>query len=799
MTKITLFFLLLVWLLSLIFPSNAAATIFFYDNFDDPILSASQWEPYYYNPPGQPMVNGDGTAAYWQYVNNACTLSVSNTSRDSQMSFLFPKNWNPNWNDYIFQVDFKITDGTDSNLILRFGNSLQWLGIHGINKQNEIYFEIVDLPTSSFNYKNNFTFQQNKIYRIRNEVFGNKAKISIVDLDTQLNVFSWEIQDQHITLIGKPGLSASTGAIKSVEVWFDNVIVCSLDDPCVLDEPKTTKTIFIPGLGASFSFKGMFLGDQNADDWGLTPGVNSYNNLFTAFEGDTNFYTFYYDWRKSILENAQKLNAFIESKISPGEKVNLIGHSLGGLVGRACIEKQNGCHADKLITAGSPFLGVLDVYPAAAAGEIWKKGPEKLAFELLTHYLQRPGETPKETLAREAPVIKELLPKFDYLIQNGSFLPWSSQEIKSNLVFAENASITGKIQTLVGNNQLTLKSFTVSPPNWLDNLLGYWPDGKAQSPGNFAPEGDGTVLTQSAKINLSNQDHEFTLNHGELVYNQTALNEIFTLLGKTLPAKTYPVSDNIENYLVFAAHSPVKLYSPQASAGSQLHDELIIIPNPQEKIYNLQLQGIDNGSWRLSVGQIYGNQTIWNDYVGQISLGSTENLIFDIRPNAPLENPLVNSKDMILQAVDDLKAGADEFLSYYLDKILALLNSQPSKTLFYARLFRDAVNFYQKSGKLSESIVADLFTKIDYLDSLLTAFVLSSSPNYSSDQALEKITLAEAAKAFAENQIDTKTGGLVYLLANQRLKQAKSSSDPNQQYLYSSQAQYLFLHAKLIK
>jgi len=762
------------------------ATVYFQDSFSDNDMS--NWEIKHIQP----------SDPYWPNYNWSLNNGWYGISLSSKEMHTYSVAGNADWNNYIFKFKMIGKAGNDKNIIFRYKDENNWYGFH--MRSDGAFFGMKINGVYHDQYMTNFPFINNVEYNM--------------EIDIQNNTFSFYVNNQLIVnnylmtnyyfgenpiKNGKIALYVSAGETIPSEVWFDNVIVCSLDDPCELSEPKPTKTIFIPGLGASFSFKGMFLGDQNADDWGLTPGVNSYNNLFTAFEGDTGFYTFYYDWRKSILENAQKLNAFIESKISPGEKVNLVGHSLGGLVGRACIEKQNGCHADKLITAGSPFLGVLDVYPAAAAGEIWKKGPEKLAFELLTHYLQRPGETSKETLAREAPVIKELLPKFDYLIQNGSFLPWSSQEIKSNLVFTENASVTGKIQTLVGNNQPTLKSFTVLPPNWLDNLLGYWPDGKAQSPGNFAPEGDGTVLTQSAKINLSNQDHEFTLNHGELVYNQNALNEIFTLLGKTLPAKTYPAIDNVENYLVFAAHSPIKLFSPQASASSQLHDELIIIPNPQKEAYDLQLQGTDNGSWRLSVGQIYGNQTIWNDYVGQIGLGSTENLIFDIRPNAPLENPLVNSKDMILQAVDDLKAGADEFLSYYLDKILAQLNSQPSKTLFYARLFRDAVNFYQKSGKLSESIVADLFTKIDYLDSLLNAFVLSSSPNYSSDQALEKITLAEAAKAFAENQIDTKAGGLVYLLANQRLKQAKSSPDPNQQYLYSSQAQYLFLHAKLIK
>ena len=70
-------------------------------------------------------------------------------------------------------------------------------------------------------------------------------------------------------------------------------------------------------------------------------------------------FVFAYDWRHSNAEASKQLRAYIEvvQKFYPGTKVDLIAHSMGGLVARRYILDYPDHHVDKLITVGSPFLG----------------------------------------------------------------------------------------------------------------------------------------------------------------------------------------------------------------------------------------------------------------------------------------------------------------------------------------------------------------------------------------------------------------------------------------------------------
>lgn len=616
-------------------------------------------------------------------------------------------------------------------------------------------------------------------------------------------------------------LGVQTGATPKINTWFDNMLVTDLDGPDTIPTPTFTPTptpvpltVFIPGLGGSFSFKGIFLNDKNANDWQMTPGAHVYDNILKAFDEDSNFHVFHYDWRKSVLDSAQKLNSFIEEKIGTGSaSVNLIGHSLGGLVGRTCIEKQNGCHASKLITVGSPHLGVVDVYPAVQGGEIWRKGFMKLAFELLIHYYQKPGETRKDTIEREAPVLKELLPEFDYLTKNGSAIPWNSLQIKNSLLpqLTNSSAYSGIAQTVTGNNKSTLKSISVTDPNWLDNILGVWPDGKPSGPGVFANEGDGTVLAKSASlINLGVSNHQFDLDHGEIISSTSALEKIFSLLGKTLPEKEYSSSLDTENYLVFVAHSPIALSSPQATPDQHLHPELIIVPNPGNKQYNLVVKGADSGSYQFSVGQIFGDKVIWNDYFGQATAGLLETYSFNISQDNPLEDPFVNTnnslKNLIIRAVSELKNSVNQqvaeayhqnFLFYYLDNILSQLDNNPEKAIFYSNLFRDAVNYCRKSSILSNQEALNLLGKTDYLASLLETYSLNFPKTFSPEEVEQRINLTKSARELAENNVADKSRALVYLKALEKLEKAISLADLQRKHLYSSQAQFLFLESRL--
>lgn len=373
----------------LIFISNKEvyANVYFYDYFDQ--ADFPKWE-----------ISGNSG---WSISNGKFGIELN-----QGVSNAIPKDqyWNSLWTNYIYKVDLQGVIGTDKNIIINYIDNNNFYEIHA--HEGHIHFDkyVNGVPyflTSAYSY----SLINDEIYHFKFIKENNNIKIF---LD---NIQIFNINDSAPFLDGKVGLRVGTGGFPSSEVWFDNVMVCSLDDACepssltptptvepitttptpISPTPTPTPTplptptptpltpvVFLPGLGGSINFKEMFLGIPDPGNWQMTPGAKVYDNLLKAFEGDSSFYTFNYDWRKPVLENAQKLNTFIKNTVNPwNNKVDLIGHSLGGLIARACVQNtENDCYAEKLITVGSPHLGAVDIYPVIEAGEIWGKGVFRL-------------------------------------------------------------------------------------------------------------------------------------------------------------------------------------------------------------------------------------------------------------------------------------------------------------------------------------------------------------------------------------------------------------------------------------
>jgi pimeloyl-ACP methyl ester carboxylesterase len=73
-----------------------------------------------------------------------------------------------------------------------------------------------------------------------------------------------------------------------------------------------------------------------------------------------NLFVFAYDWRKSNIENAALLKSYVGcvQKFYPDSRVNILTHSMGGLMARRYILDNPGRHSvGELITIGAPWLG----------------------------------------------------------------------------------------------------------------------------------------------------------------------------------------------------------------------------------------------------------------------------------------------------------------------------------------------------------------------------------------------------------------------------------------------------------
>ncbi len=84
-------------------------------------------------------------------------------------------------------------------------------------------------------------------------------------------------------------------------------------------------------------------------------------------EGETLF-VFDYDWRLSVIDNADRLAEFISSEVPDG-RFDIVGHSMGGLVARtyAASAGEEG-RIDRLIAAGSPWRGSVQLFELLHGG-----------------------------------------------------------------------------------------------------------------------------------------------------------------------------------------------------------------------------------------------------------------------------------------------------------------------------------------------------------------------------------------------------------------------------------------------
>ncbi|MFH1320224.1 MAG: CHAP domain-containing protein [Bacteroidota bacterium] len=325
------------------------------------------------------------------------------------------------------------------------------------------------------------------------------------------------------------------------------------------DEPVATEKVpvlIVPGIMGSFSsclfspectdYNWDPFGPINIDltrNWVLDPidfiGYDpTYESLLQAFRdaGYVDGVTLFpvpYDWRNRNQDTATEfLEAAIESakQASGHTEVDIVAHSMGGLVTRWYIEGMDRSDIRKFVMLGTPNHG------SAKAYFPWEGGNFSVYSYLERAWFIEPmiedmkvGYEYEELSDREfvqemIPSVRQLLPVYNYIynLDTASWITVDNMIWQNDLIPYLNYNILvsnleiNDIAIGAGTGQKTLWAIAVhnsTGPDWVDGIPHYLPPNEAS--GEYKTFGDNTVLTGSAKLGNINY-LEAEGEHGDL-------------------------------------------------------------------------------------------------------------------------------------------------------------------------------------------------------------------------------------------------------------------------------------------
>ncbi len=429
------------------------------------------------------------------------------------------------------------------------------------------------------------------------------------------------------------------------------------------------------------------------DKWKLDPILHTYDNLVeslkeNSYEENKNLFEFPYEWRDSNIVTAGLLKNKIQevkskTKIS---KVDLVAHSMGGLVARYYIESSNYQNdVEKLITLGTPQYGAPESYLEWEAGEGFFTREEKIGKFIFTVEAHEAGyNSLKKYIQSRIKSVGELLPDYNYLKEASTgkmrsypnnypkniFLDFlNKQSNLKNLKSVNFFNIIGKI-----NSERTIKSFDV-----VDSTKdGKWENGMPKNyydvttnQGIEYGKGDGTVPLESAEGIASTEKEMLSSSHIDLP-TEAQCDVIIKLTGRTNCNYINTVK-RVIHILIFGVFSPIdiQVVAPDGKrvgkdfdnlgktlneisgayyTGYETDNEFLTIPNPQDGEYKVITQGTGAGDYKVAIANISedrNNPGQATEVTAEIT-GTTEEGKIETTPAEITENKItVASQDTI--------------------------------------------------------------------------------------------------------------------------------------------------------
>lgn len=391
--------------------------------------------------------------------------------------------------------------------------------------------------------------------------------------------------------------------------------------------------LIIPGFFASWN-KDAILHNRPVSifNWKLPDYVKEYTGLKQSLVNlglneNQDFMFFPYDWRKSINNTVDDLDNFLQEKVWKNDstkKIRIIGHSLGGLIGRIYLQKYSNRDVDKVITVGAPNKGVVQVYEPLVTGDIERENTFLWLIEKIMVFINKVnGEGDRETITRSLPVLYDFLPTFNFLKKT------NGEEIN--------------IDDMLTNNT-TLRRYNNSLPNFFSKFIAIYGEKDAKTPAGYVVNepilnsqgvfsedplpiskffdvGDYTVLSQSGKDERDPDYQKLPLDHNELIYKKEGIEKIFEASGINYDGSLIVEGEKTEisPALVFMMQSPAQIEVVFGGQTYQEEDGIIFISGAESGQYTINVKGLEVGKYTVIVGKISKNNDFWSKIEGVIS------------------------------------------------------------------------------------------------------------------------------------------------------------------------------------
>lgn len=515
------------------------------------------------------------------------------------------------------------------------------------------------------------------------------------------------------------------------------------DNPAVLNIQLTPKepdpVILIPGITGSWQ-KHIVSGE-----WQIDPFLHTYDDLLDAlrqagYQDNADLFTFPYQWRQDNNITAMQLRDKIqEIKTLTGKnKVDIIGHSMGGLVARAYIQSNYyNNDVDQLIFLGTPQTGAVNSYVPWESGKNLEKGKADLLpqflnaiFKLEAGYYGYDFDLFSYVRDRIKSV-QQLLPIYNYLIDNDSGITRPYYDNYPRNEFLENLNQPAEVAKLKQRVKITnfvsdlgtestVEYLRVAPYGGTDGKWqnGY-PDGYDNIFGDHGlvmGQGDETVPLKSA-ADLDGYPFILSTNvkHGSLP-TEKQKEVIFALTGRmpaTMVRKTiFNDSLTLTKFLLVKLFSPidVQVIGPDGKKIGKNFDnnteineipgafysgfdgpmEFVLIPNPKDGEYQINLQGTGSGEYKTELTYIDETREQTVAAEGVASPGQMVNYVSDLDQNnfdnwqigpADANSPTIilnPNKEKYLKAeiinarMEDTESGLDKIEIKFDDQILPI-------------------------------------------------------------------------------------------------------------------------------